>query len=191
MGPGCQSTTQQLSHQNACRFRLLCFLFILTCRLCLLPFALLSFHFRKQLFLHKLQSHSQQHVRQTQTAWGCPRTFYFIFPQSQHGLPGTTSVAVLESVLVVGPAMLQSAHWYPGHWQGGQVLWSCATLPAAGSPLTPSEALRSTVSQVPVCAITVRWARSFRKMNSLLGMKLIQWGGKCGTLSHGLLWNSF
>lgn len=55
------------------------------------PFALLSFRFRKQLFLHKLQSPSQEHVQQRQIACGCPGTSHFIFAQTQHSLPGTTS----------------------------------------------------------------------------------------------------
>lgn len=66
--------------------------FFLSCSLCLPPFALLSFHFRKQLFLHKLQSCSQQHVQQRQIACSCPGTSRFILAQTQHSLPGTTSV---------------------------------------------------------------------------------------------------
>lgn len=90
--PGCQSSTKQLSHQNSFRLGLLHLNFSLSCSLCLPPFALLSFHFRKQLFLHKLQSYSQQHVQHRQIACGCPGTSHFIFAQTQHGLPGTTSV---------------------------------------------------------------------------------------------------
>lgn len=70
----------------------LCFNFFLSCSLSLLLFAWLSFHFRKQLFLHKLQSHSQQPVQLRQIAWGCSGTFYFIFSRSQCSLPGTTSI---------------------------------------------------------------------------------------------------
>lgn len=43
-------------------------------------------------FLHKLQSPSQQHAQQRQTACGCPGTPRFSFAQTQHGLPGTTGV---------------------------------------------------------------------------------------------------
>lgn len=68
------------------------FNFFLGYSLCLPPFALLSFRFRKQLFLHKLQRYSQEHVRQRQIACGCPGTPHFISAQTQHGLPGTTSV---------------------------------------------------------------------------------------------------
>lgn len=56
------------------------------------PSDLLSLHFRKQLFFHKLQSLGWQPTWQWQIAWGCSGTFPFIFAQSQHSLPGTTSV---------------------------------------------------------------------------------------------------
>lgn len=90
--PACQSTTKQLTHQNSFRFEPLCFNFSLSCHLGLPVFALLSFNFRKQLFLHKLQSHSQQHAQQRQIACGCLGPSHFIFAQTQHGLPGTTSI---------------------------------------------------------------------------------------------------
>lgn len=90
--PGCQSTTKQLTHRDSFRLGPLCVSCFLSCSLCLPPFASLSFHFRKQLFLHKLQSYSQQHVQLRQIACGRPGTSHFIFAQTQHDLPGTTSV---------------------------------------------------------------------------------------------------
>lgn len=60
--PGCQWTTEQLTLEILLDSELYAN-FFLSCSLCLPPFALLSFHLSKQLFLHKLQSYSQQHVQ--------------------------------------------------------------------------------------------------------------------------------